>query len=778
MKRWLKYLAWCVIAFLVAALVVPYIPAGKYGGSIKASLESALGRKVEIGSVRFRLLPQPGFTVENVTIGDDPAIGFEPVAYVTTLRAVPSLKTLFGGALQFASVDLQDASINLTRVDSEQKGVRWNFSSLLQPGLLATFPSVHLRGGRVNFKFGDTKSLFYLLDTDVDLWPPGSAGDPWTLRVHGEPSRTDRTARGFGSFLARGQWFPRESTVALDARLEPSELGDMLTLFNGAESGMQGAISGNFHLAGPLNRIGLSGRLSVANLHGWDQKPPGGNEWPFLIGGEMDAATQSIDLYARLASDPSPLTVRYRVADYLRRPHWGVTANLSKFPLAPLPGIAGSLGWTLPAGFALAGTADGAVGYASPGGTPQMDGELNVANSTISVPGAPPLRLGVAGLRFAGATVRLEPVELRNEKNQTAMLEATWDAETRAASAHISSEGMAIDSLRREGLLHGIPALGLATAGTWNGELNYSGASGWAGKLHLTDTDIPFEAFSEPLHLLAADVTVNSGGLDMTKVNIAVGGMEAQGEYAYDSTAPRPHKFRLSVPKASGPAIEKLFLPALRRGNFFTYAFNFGRVPEPDWLRGTRAEGAIQIEELDLGGTLFTKLRSRILWDGTGVELAALQARMGAAVLTGAATIQLADRQPVYRVEGKLAGMSWRSGNLNAEGALAASGVGADLLTSLKAQGTFRGKAIDLTPVNKWDTVAGSFDWSFSGASDKRLPRLKLDDLVMKTGAATWKGTAETQGDGQILLRLSDGAKNLQAAGAILRGEPLKPVAP
>ena len=49
---------------------------------------------MEIGGVKFRLLPAPGFTVEDVRIGEDPAIGKEPVAYITTLRAVPRLSAL------------------------------------------------------------------------------------------------------------------------------------------------------------------------------------------------------------------------------------------------------------------------------------------------------------------------------------------------------------------------------------------------------------------------------------------------------------------------------------------------------------------------------------------------------------------------------------------------------------------------------------------------------------------------------------------------------------
>ena len=38
----------------------------------------------------------PGLTISNVTIGEDPNIGVEPVAYVTTLRAMPRFTIVCG----------------------------------------------------------------------------------------------------------------------------------------------------------------------------------------------------------------------------------------------------------------------------------------------------------------------------------------------------------------------------------------------------------------------------------------------------------------------------------------------------------------------------------------------------------------------------------------------------------------------------------------------------------------------------------------------------------
>jgi len=776
-----RYFIGTAALLLFAAFYVPRISADAYRDRAKTALEKALGRTVEIGSVRFRLLPTPAITIGDVIISEDPHIGSEPAAYVKTLQATPRFTALFGGPLEFASVDLEDASLNLTRVDNGPNDFRWNFAALLQPQLLAAFPSIHMRSGRINFKFGEAKSLFYLSNTDVDLWPPssapGSGRATWTLRVHAEPARTDRPwrARGFGSFMLRGQWQQTDGATTLDVKLEQSELGDMLTLFNGYESGLNGHISGDAHLAGPLKRLGVAGRLKISNLHGWNQTP-GGNEWSFAIGGAIDAPGQVIDLSAstRVSRTQTPLQLHYRVANYLRRPRWAVTANLNRFPLAPIPEIARNLGWVIPDDFKFDGTADGAVGFSLPDGAPRMDGALNVSNATLIVAGAPPLHLPGATLRFSGSTIKLEATEIRNESNETAAIQGDWDVASQKFDVELSSDGMALASLRRQVSVAGIPLLGNATSGTWKGDLRYSTDSGWAGAINLADADVPFEAFAAPLHLISADATIDRTGLVMKRVNFSLGGVAAQGEYRYETAAARPHQFRITVADASAPAIEKLLMPALRRGNLLTYAFNFGRVPEPDWLRNMHAEGTIQAGTFDLAGARFTKLRARVIWEGTNVKLTGLQSSFGEALFSGGATIHLAGRQPGYEVQGKLTGLSWRNGKLNAEGTLAASGTGAGLLANLRANGSFDGKEIDLAALDAYDSVEGLFDWSW----DARNPRLKLTQLVMKTGADTYSGTAEMEDNGQLVIKVSDGTRRIQAAGAILRGDALKPVTP
>jgi hypothetical protein len=44
----------------------------------------------------------------------------------------------------------------------------------------------------------------------------------------------------------------------------------------------------------------------------------------------------------------------------------------------------------------------------------------------------------------------------------------------------------------------------------------------------------------------------------------------------------------------------------------------------------------------------------------------------------------------------------------------------------------------------------------------------------MTTGGDTYLGAADMLDNGQLVLRVSDGTRQVQASGALLRGDPLK----
>jgi hypothetical protein len=785
---WPRVIVAALALFAISAYAVPIVTRGWYRERILTAMETGLGRKVEIGRVNFRILPTPGLAVHDVRIGEDPSIGAEPAAYINTLVVRPAILALLTGHIRVGSATLEEASLNFTRID-DAAGVRWNFSSFTSkatgvtssgaPPAPGSFPAIHMNGGRVNFKFGDTKSVFYLLDTDIDLSPSAVPNGPLKISIGGEPARTDRLSRGFGSFVAEGKWNPSDHSLEMDVRLEKSELSDVLSLFEGSQSELLGAVWGEAHLAGPMSKIGVSGKLNVSDLHGWNQSPPGGNAWPFSIGGTIDVQDQRIELQASGAGSQSPIGATFHVSDYLRRPRWAATVNIKGIPLAPLTGMARNFGIAIPPDVKLDGAATGVIGYASSpaaAGPPALSGAVRISNTTLTAEGAPPLKIPQADVLFSGSTIALSPTAIVNDAGESADIDGQYDIGSRQFGVSLTSSGMSIASLRRQVSVAGVPLVELATAGTWSGSLHFTKPpdepGGWTGNIHLKDTEIPFEAFTRPIHLHEADATLDASGAVMRHISVTVAGIAAKGEYRYDIGATHPHRFSFTLPATDAADIQAVLMPALRRGGFLTYAFNFGRVPQPGWLRDMHAQGTIQVRSLAFPGLAVKDVKTTAIWDGAEVKLTEIQARVNDAALTGGATIHLAGRQPRYELTGTLANFPWQGGVITATGGIKTSGMGEDLLTNLRAQGTFTGRSVEVGTLNPWETVDGKFDFAFADA----LPRLRVSNLTIQTAGARWTGAAETQDSGQTVVRVADGARHLEASGALLRGEALKPL--
>lgn len=306
MKRTVKHATkWLGIALallLIVGIAAPYLSGNRFAPRIRTALESALGRKVEMGAVHFSLFAGPGFSVDNVVINENPAIGIEPIAYVGSLEAVPRLASIFGGHLEFASIRLDDATINAAKTGGPSEPGRWNFEPLLNRSVIRAIPEVHVRAGRINFKFGDTKSVFYLTSTDLDITPPSRGGAAWNVEFNGEPARTDKPAHGFGEFIGSGRWTQTGAgRLDLDVRLEKSEISEIVALLHGSDAGIHGTVSARMHLAGPLDDIRISGSMNVQDVHRWDRMPPYGQSWPVRLAGRLNVPAQTVEMESTTA---------------------------------------------------------------------------------------------------------------------------------------------------------------------------------------------------------------------------------------------------------------------------------------------------------------------------------------------------------------------------------------------------------------------------------------------------------------------------------------------
>jgi hypothetical protein len=138
-------------------------------------------------------------------------------------------------------------------------------------------------------------------------------------------------------------------------------------------------------------------------------------------------------------------------------------------------------------------------------------------------------------------------------------------------------------------------------------------------------------------------------------------------------------------------------------------------------------------------------------------------------------TADLVGAEPRYEFSGRAGGISWRGGALEAEGTITTTGSGEELLGALIARGAFTARSLDLSPLSQFSSAQGQFDlrWAKGG------PRLSLEPLSATSGGVSWRGSVEPRDNGEVFLKLAAGEKQLQASGAVFRGEPLVPaVAP
>ena len=115
-------------ALILLALFLLRPGASRLKSRIISSISAGVGRPVDLGSVHIRLLPRPGFDLENLVVYDDPAFGAEPILRASEVTADLRLTSLIRGRMEIARLDLTEPSLNL--VHSENG--RWNLEALLE----------------------------------------------------------------------------------------------------------------------------------------------------------------------------------------------------------------------------------------------------------------------------------------------------------------------------------------------------------------------------------------------------------------------------------------------------------------------------------------------------------------------------------------------------------------------------------------------------------------------------------------------------------------------
>jgi hypothetical protein len=792
MKR--AWIAAAVGVVVVAAASV-YVPLNFLRPGVERALGRGLGRRVEIANVYLTAIPTPGFSLDGVTIAEDPRAGIEPFAYVQTLEARVAPLGLLRGRLNFSSLRFGDASLNLVKTDAGP----WNFqfffdgaaarvsaaAGVASASAPAQLPSIKMRAGRVNFKFAQTKSVLFFDDADVDVSPGG--GGSMELRFSGVPSRTDRSAQNFGHFFLRGTSVPsaQGQKMNLNVELEPSALDAVAHLFAPGGYAAPGVVALEAQITGVASRLAVTGELQLDQRGGRTRLP---------YRGTLDLAGQTLDLESAAQALAVPLSIHLHAADLLSSPQWEATAEFNHASLAAFLNAARRAGAPLPEKLSGEGAVSGSVNYRPIGG---LSGDIEVRDLSLSMPGAPAVKAAVAAISIGGNTISAGPAKVSVGEDESADVGVNYGIGGSGLDLKITTRDLDVADLHSLGLGE-VPLLDQISQGSWRGWARYrkppSAEGVWSGEYELRDARVAVDGLADSVRIQSASVSAYAARVSVTRLKARAGTVEFTGDYRWDPDAASPHQFHLQVANADLPELARLWKPTLARGEgFLARTLRFGAAaPAPDWLAQRQAQGTLTIQALTAGDYTLSAKTARVLWDGLAVTISGIEAslrddaqlkdgaqlrddaplkddaKLDDATLAGDLRMDLSGPAPRFRFDGKLEDFAYKGGNLDFAGRIESAGLGLALLSNVHAEGSLRGRGILFSPEAEFRSVTGRFEMKMAQGG----PHWKLSDLDLIQGGETYSGEGTTQPDGRLVLELASRGRQVRYTGTMFALAP------
>jgi hypothetical protein len=316
---------------------------------IAISIGNALGRRVAIDNVRLRVLPRPGFDLEGLVIYDDPEFSAEPMIRAQDVSAAIRFRSLLRGRLEIATLSATEPSINLVRND---RG-RWNLASLLERNAQIpaaptdkraferrpAFPYLEAGHARINFKIGQTKKSYALMDADVALWQ--DTENSWSGRIKGAPVRTDFNLTDTGILLIDGKWQRASSLrltpLQLTVQWQNGQLGQITQLLSGKDRGWRGGLSVKARLAGTPEALMIESQLSVDSFHRYDIVGSENVRLASVCSGQYNSVTAAVsDLLCQSPVNSGNIRMIGTAALVAQVPTYDLNVAAENVPLAPM----------------------------------------------------------------------------------------------------------------------------------------------------------------------------------------------------------------------------------------------------------------------------------------------------------------------------------------------------------------------------------------------------------------------------------------------------------
>jgi hypothetical protein len=359
---------------LVLALFLVRPGAQRLRTRIVRSISLALGRPVDVGSVTLRLLPQPGFDLENFVVHEDPEFGAEPVLQSSEVVAIVRVSSLLRGRLEIARLSLTEPSINLVR---NGEG-RWNLEKLVErasstpvaptskarsearPG----FPYIEADHGRINFKFGQEKKPYSLTEANFALWQDSE--NTWGMRLRAQPMRTDFNLSDTG-LLAMDGWWQRaadlhETPVQFTLQWEGAQLGQATKLTLGQDKGWRGSVRLSAQLTGTPKNLTVKTEGAIEDFRRYDISGDPALRLAVRCNGHYSSTDHVLSGLACSAPvGEGSITLSGSIAPMPGSRAYDLTVLVENLPLQPMVELARRVKKNLPADIVAAGKMDASI---------------------------------------------------------------------------------------------------------------------------------------------------------------------------------------------------------------------------------------------------------------------------------------------------------------------------------------------------------------------------------------------------------------------------------
>lgn len=699
-----------LLLLLLAAFLFPFVvPLNHFRRQVARALEAGLGRRVEVGTVRLKLLPVPGLIAQNVVIRDDPSFGAESLARMTELRASVRFSSFWTGRLSFSSMVFVEPSLNLTR----RADGSWNMAGLLAPlqaqinRRIGRLPYLELQDGRINFKEGDRKGIFFFSDVDSALYQEGGH---WNLRFRGIPSRTDRTLTGAGEVRIEGRFGPQlSSPLTLRLSLVDAYVGDLLTLASGSDHGVHGTVRLAGEIQGKSEALDLRGRLQLGDLHRWDLLPP---DTPATLelefSGRANLPARTLE-FSEIRGTRGTLVASGSLRDFLEHPKWDFRLRFSDTDVRRLFAAVQHFSPRLSPALQVDGRLQGELRLLGP--QTNAAGQVTVKGFVIHGERQVLLRAPAVRLEFLGTSAHLGRLVLPLEQGtRTLALDATWDWGSPASGGRdiemtLAGRNLALRSVSALAGALGWPGLPGEGRVSLNARVEYRRGTpvqvhGWATLAGLRFSP---SRLGDPVVVHTARLDFSGDKLKAGRLVAEVGNTTVTGTLYAPLRPPLLWVGELHVDESSTAALDRIFRPPGRLAS--ALGLTTTRQSPADFLARLQAEGTLEVHRFRLRSLLLEDLQCAFSVAAGEIILRDAHATFAGGRVMGQAQLNFSRPRPEYSVRTQLSGVllerlapELASGSASGTLQVTAQGrTASEVNDSLRLHGRFSGRDLLLT---------------------------------------------------------------------------------